>query len=42
MLRKTRLSSEIGIMRLRDRELSLAAAGLLALPRERLRIRRSD
>jgi DNA-binding transcriptional LysR family regulator len=36
-----RLASEIGIMRLRDRELSPAAAGLLALARERLRIGRS-
>jgi len=35
------LSSEIGIIRLRDRELSPAAAGLLELARERLRIRRS-
>jgi LysR family transcriptional regulator, carnitine catabolism transcriptional activator len=35
-----RLSSEIGIMRLRDRELSPAAASLLALARERLRIGR--
>ena len=33
------LSSEIGIIRLRDREVSPAAAGLLALARERLRIR---
>ena len=38
---RPRLSSEIGIMRLRDRELSPAAAGLLALARERLRIGRS-
>jgi DNA-binding transcriptional LysR family regulator len=38
---RPRLSSEIGIMRLRDRELSPAAAGLLALARERLRIRPS-
>jgi DNA-binding transcriptional LysR family regulator len=38
---RPRLSSEIGIMRLRDRELSPAAAGLLALARERLRIHRS-
>jgi DNA-binding transcriptional LysR family regulator len=38
---RPRLSSEIGIMRLRERELSPAAAGLLALARERLRIRRS-
>jgi DNA-binding transcriptional LysR family regulator len=35
---RPRLSSEIGIMRLRDRELSPAAAGLLALARQRLRI----
>ncbi len=32
------LSSEIGIIRLRDRELSPAAASLLAMTRERLRI----
>jgi LysR family carnitine catabolism transcriptional activator len=38
---RPRLSSEIGIIRLRDRELSPAAAGLLELARERLRIRRS-
>lgn len=38
---RPRLSSEIGIMRLRDRELSSAAAGLLALARQRLRIHRS-
>jgi DNA-binding transcriptional LysR family regulator len=38
---RPRLSSEIGIIRLRDRELPPAAAGLLALARERLRIRRS-
>jgi LysR family transcriptional regulator, carnitine catabolism transcriptional activator len=38
---RPRLSSEIGIMRLRDRELSPAAGGLLALVRERLRIGRS-
>ena len=38
---RPRLSSEIGIIRLRDRELSPAAAGLLALARERLRIRRA-
>jgi LysR family transcriptional regulator, carnitine catabolism transcriptional activator len=38
---RPRLSSEIGIMRLRDRELSPAAAGLLALARQRLRIHRS-
>lgn len=38
---RPRLSSEIGIIRLRDRELSPAAAGLLALARERLRIGRS-
>ena len=38
---RPRLSSEIGIMRLRDRELSPAAGGLLALARERLRIGRS-
>jgi DNA-binding transcriptional LysR family regulator len=37
---RPRLSSEIGIMRLRDRELSPAAAGLLALARQRLRIHR--
>jgi DNA-binding transcriptional LysR family regulator len=37
---RPRLSSELGIMRLRDRELSPAAAGLLALARERLRIGR--
>lgn len=37
---RPQLSSEIGIMRLRDRELSPAAAGLLELARERLRIRR--
>jgi LysR family transcriptional regulator, carnitine catabolism transcriptional activator len=37
---RPRLSSEIGIMRLRDRELSRAAAGMLALTRERLRIGR--
>jgi DNA-binding transcriptional LysR family regulator len=37
---RPRLSSEIGIMRLRDRELSPAAASLLALARERLRIGR--
>jgi LysR family transcriptional regulator, carnitine catabolism transcriptional activator len=36
-----RLASEIGIMRLRDRELSPAAVGLLALARVRLRIGRS-
>lgn len=36
---RPRLSSEIGIMRLRERELSPAAAGLLALARQRLRIR---
>jgi DNA-binding transcriptional LysR family regulator len=35
------LASEIGIIRLRERELSPAAAGLLALARERLRIGRS-
>jgi DNA-binding transcriptional LysR family regulator len=35
------LSSEIGIIRLSDRALSPAAAGLLALARERLRIRGS-
>lgn len=34
---RPRLSSEIGVIRLRDRELSPAAAGLLALARERLR-----
>jgi DNA-binding transcriptional LysR family regulator len=34
---RPRLSSEIGVIRLRDRELSPAAAGLLALVRERLR-----
>lgn len=34
------LSSEVGILRLPDRELSPAAAGLLALVRDRLRIRR--
>jgi LysR family transcriptional regulator, carnitine catabolism transcriptional activator len=39
---RPRLSSEIGIMRLRDRELSSAAAGLLELARERLRIRRQS
>jgi LysR family transcriptional regulator, carnitine catabolism transcriptional activator len=33
------LSSEIGIIRLRDRDLSPAAAGLLALARERLRLK---
>jgi DNA-binding transcriptional LysR family regulator len=38
---RPRLSSEIGIMRLRDRDLSPAAAGLLALALERLRIRPS-
>jgi LysR family transcriptional regulator, carnitine catabolism transcriptional activator len=38
-LTRPQLSSEIGIMRLRDRELSPAAAGLLALARERLRVR---
>jgi hypothetical protein len=38
---RPRLSSEIGIIRLRDRELSPAATGLLALARERLRIGRS-
>jgi hypothetical protein len=38
---RPRLSSEIGIMRLRDRDLSPAAAGLLALARERLRMRPS-
>lgn len=38
---RPRLSSEIGIMRLRNRELSPAAGGLLALARERLRIGRS-
>jgi LysR family transcriptional regulator, carnitine catabolism transcriptional activator len=37
---RPRLSSEIGIMRLRDRELSQAAAAMLALTRERLRIGR--
>lgn len=37
---RPRLSSEIGIIRLRDRELSPAAASLLALTRERLRIGR--
>jgi LysR family transcriptional regulator, carnitine catabolism transcriptional activator len=37
---RPRLSSEIGIMRLSDRELSPAAGGLLALARERLRIGR--
>lgn len=37
---RPQLTSEIGIMRLRDRELSPAAAGLLALARERLRVRR--
>jgi DNA-binding transcriptional LysR family regulator len=42
VLVRPRLSSEIGIMRLRDRELSPAAAGLLALARERLRIRPSS
>lgn len=36
-----RLSSKIGIIRLADRELSPAAAGLMALVRQRLRIRRS-
>ena len=36
---RPRLSSEIGVIRLRDRELSPAAAGLLALARERLRVR---
>ena len=36
---RPQLSSEIGIIRLRDRELSPAAAGLLALARERLRLR---
>jgi DNA-binding transcriptional LysR family regulator len=36
---RPRLTSEIGIIRLRDRELSPAAAGLLTLARERLRIR---
>jgi DNA-binding transcriptional LysR family regulator len=35
---RPRLVSEIGIMRLRDRELSPAAASLLALTRKRLRI----
>jgi DNA-binding transcriptional LysR family regulator len=35
---RPRLLSTIGIMRLRDRELSPAAAGLLALSRQRLRI----
>ncbi len=39
---RPQLSSEIGIMRLRDRELSPAAAGLLELARERLRIRRKS
>jgi DNA-binding transcriptional LysR family regulator len=38
---RPRLMSEIGIMRLRDRELSPAAASLLELTRERLRIQRS-
>jgi DNA-binding transcriptional LysR family regulator len=38
---RPRLSSEIGIIRLRDRELSPAAGGLLARARERLRIGRS-
>jgi LysR family transcriptional regulator, carnitine catabolism transcriptional activator len=38
---RPQLSNEIGIIRLRDRELSPAAAGLLALARERLRLRRS-
>jgi hypothetical protein len=33
---RPRLSCEIGIIRLRDRELSRAAAGMLALTRERL------
>jgi LysR family transcriptional regulator, carnitine catabolism transcriptional activator len=35
---RPRLFSEIGIIRLRDRELSPAATGLLALVRERLRV----
>lgn len=38
---KPRLFSEIGVVRLRDRELSPAAAGLLELARKRLRIGRS-
>ena len=38
---RPRLIGEIGIMRLRDRELSPAAASLLELTRERLRIQRS-
>jgi LysR family transcriptional regulator, carnitine catabolism transcriptional activator len=37
---RPQLSSEIGIVRLRDRELTPAAAGLLALAHERLRIGR--
>jgi DNA-binding transcriptional LysR family regulator len=36
---RPQLTSEVGIMRLRDRDLSPAAAGLLALARERLRFR---
>jgi LysR family transcriptional regulator, carnitine catabolism transcriptional activator len=39
---RPQLSSEIGVMRLRDRELSPAAAGLLELARERLCIRRKS
>jgi len=35
------LSSEIGIIRLRDRELSPAAGGLLSLARKRLRMQQS-
>jgi DNA-binding transcriptional LysR family regulator len=38
---RPQLSSEIGIIRLRDRELTPAAAGLLTLARMRLRISRS-
>jgi DNA-binding transcriptional LysR family regulator len=38
---RPRLASEIGIMRLRERDLSPAASGLLALARERLRTGRA-
>jgi DNA-binding transcriptional LysR family regulator len=40
-LMRPTMSSEVGIIRLRERELSPAAAGLLALVRERLRTGRS-